>query len=139
MDAVASQLRKFQNRDGYGGIAYDIGARTVSFWWKGELDPDVRTVLDHVRSDVTVKVRPAKFSRAELGAASDKINQTKAADGSYEVQAVTLESLDRPTFEYGLIVNVKLGPGADEDEVRAALSKAAGVPVTFSNIPMPTY
>ncbi|MFL6108698.1 MAG: hypothetical protein ACJ72L_17200 [Marmoricola sp.] len=137
LDAAARQLQKLSHEDGYGGLSYDLDSRSINFWWKGELDPAARATIDGVRKDVTVNVLAANYSRSELGAAINRIAGTKADDGSYVVQSVEEEDLQRPTFKYGLIVIAKLGANAHKDDVESTLTKSAGLPVTLSDEGMP--
>ena len=132
LDEVAAPIPEYTHRAGDRGIALDIENDTLTLWWKGPVDPAVQRVIQDV-GKVRVRVVPAKYTRAELASASNRILRYKAADGSFEVRWVTLESKGRPTFEHGLIAGVRIKGGQTEQAVEAELSRIAGLPVTLSH------
>ncbi|MFI9365252.1 hypothetical protein ACIG5E_30005 [Kitasatospora sp. NPDC053057] len=65
-----------QNRDripGFSEVEVDPGANRITLHWKGELPDAVRGVLQDLPRDVSVQVVAAKYSKAELHAAREKL------------------------------------------------------------------
>ncbi|MGW2376872.1 trypsin-like serine protease [Kitasatospora sp. NPDC001683] len=65
-----------QNRDripGFSEVEVDPGANRATLHWKGELPEAVRGALQDLPQGVNVKVVPAKYSKAELHVAREKL------------------------------------------------------------------
>ncbi|MFD8086187.1 hypothetical protein ACFV4F_31340 [Kitasatospora sp. NPDC059722] len=65
-----------QNREripGFSEVEVDPGASRITLHWKGELPEAVRGVLQDLPKGVSVQVVPAKYSKAELHAAREKL------------------------------------------------------------------
>lgn len=138
LESIVARIRTFQDREGYGGVAIDVAAGSVTVWWKGTVDPALQRIVDEP-GEFRIKVLPAKFTRSELVAAGNRIAGKRSGDGSYEVRTIILENRDRPTYEYGLIAQVKLHDGRSAQSVAIELSDIAGLPVTVteeSSVPL---
>jgi hypothetical protein len=61
--------------DSFGGIAIDDEAGAVTLYWKGELPDELDSVI--AASTVTVDVRPAEYTEAELLAEAERIGRLR--------------------------------------------------------------
>jgi hypothetical protein len=71
---VADEIQRVVNEQGldsFAGIAINDEARAVTLYWKGELPAEIGSVI--AASAVTVEVRPADYTRAELLAEAERI------------------------------------------------------------------
>jgi hypothetical protein len=72
--AVADEIQRVveeRGLDGFAGIAIDDDARAVTLYWKGELPDEIAAVV--AAAAVSVDVRPADYSEAELLAEAERI------------------------------------------------------------------
>ncbi|MEV8326627.1 hypothetical protein [Kitasatospora sp. NPDC056731] len=79
LDKVVDRItggQEEQNRDripGFSEVEVDPGVNRITLHWKGELSDTVHGVLQDLPKDVSVQVVPAKYSKAELHAAREKL------------------------------------------------------------------
>ncbi|MFJ6772295.1 hypothetical protein ACIQOV_15230 [Kitasatospora sp. NPDC091257] len=67
---------------GYAGMVVDPETTTLHLYWKGPLPSQVRETIVSAPREVSVDVRPASYSRAEMKAAVDRfIRATEAMPG----------------------------------------------------------
>jgi hypothetical protein len=72
--AVADEIQRVVDEhdlDGFAGIAVNDEAGVVTLYWKGELSDEIGSVI--AESAVTVEVRPADYTEAELLAEAARI------------------------------------------------------------------
>ncbi|MEU4303808.1 hypothetical protein [Kitasatospora aureofaciens] len=79
LDKVVDRIaggREEQDRDqipGFSEVEVDPAANRITLHWKGELPDTVRGVLQDLPKGMNVQVVPAKYSKAELHAAREKL------------------------------------------------------------------
>lgn len=72
--AVADEIQRVVDEhdlDGFAGIAINDEAGVVTLYWKGEPSDEIGSVI--ADSAVTVEVRPADYTEAELQAEAERI------------------------------------------------------------------
>jgi hypothetical protein len=72
--AVADEIQRVVEKrglDGFAGIAIHDDARAVTLYWKGELPDEIAALI--AASAVSVDVRPADYTEAELLAEAERI------------------------------------------------------------------
>lgn len=122
---VADPLAALYAEPGFGRVQMDIPGQRVIVWWKGTPPEQVQQAEGPHDSGVTVEVRSAAHSDAELDAASQKVSDYAR---THDIAVyMTVKNKDMS----GLVASIDAEPGAiDLDSVAAELSTAAGVPVT---------
>lgn len=122
---VADPLAALYAEPGFGRVQMDIPGQRVIVWWKGTPPEQVQQAEGPHDSGVTVEVRSAVHSDAELDAASQKVSDYARTHDLAVYMTVKNKGLS------GLVASVDADPGSvDLDAIGAALSDAAGVPVT---------
>lgn len=129
VDRTAASATALAEVPGYAGVAVDYDAATVTVSWKGEPPPQVG--LLRRQAPVTVDVRRAVFSEAELRAASTRLlDSQRAAHGPDAV----LAALPAPDYA-GLVVEVGSDSTvAGRPGLAEHLGRTAGVPVRVTLI-----
>jgi hypothetical protein len=89
---------------GFAGLELDVTGKNVLLYWKGNVPLELREKMGAVKA--TVKVMPAKYSKAELDKQADKIMQDKRKFGYIHKVAV---KTDGSGLEVGLIDPSKKG------------------------------
>lgn len=123
------------SNSGFASIAYEGDG--VSLYWKGELPPGMARVVAAARQLAPVRVRPARYSKAELEAAAARI-ETAAAGG--DIQEITLkydgsgiELVKMPPSLADLVRSRAATLGRESPTAEQALSRLKlNVPVTIS-------
>lgn|GEM_PF-6488775 len=121
-----------KGREGLGGVVLDPDNATLTVAWKGSLPPDVEQIIKNAPSGVTVRVIEAKYTRADMWAATTRVN---ALAEELERDGWRIAPQIDPQGQY-LSVGMESVEGsshvpdeAAEDRVKAA----AGIDVHFTN------
>ncbi|MCW2751984.1 MAG: hypothetical protein JWR83_3094, partial [Aeromicrobium sp.] len=101
LEGLAGDVRSLGDPS-FGAVAIDVDTNSLTLWWEGELSREAQSFVDEAKKSATIRLLPAKFSRAELDDAVAKIYDVDKSDDSFALQRVTIESVDHPPVEYGL-------------------------------------
>ncbi|OLB65399.1 MAG: hypothetical protein AUI10_06945 [Actinobacteria bacterium 13_2_20CM_2_72_6] len=94
-------------RSGYGNHAVDVLTRSLTLYWKGRPPASVQALIGELRAQgITVTVRSARYSKAELDATTDLVAKDASATGGVRVATIT----QRPDAS-GIEVGVATAPG----------------------------
>ncbi|MGW3046178.1 trypsin-like serine protease [Kitasatospora sp. NPDC001159] len=102
---------------GFSEVEVDPGANRITLHWKGELPDAVRGVLQDLPKGVSVQVVPAKYSKAELHAAREKLLSNGKPIPLAAKRASHISSIGPSLDGSGL----DLGYEADDERVPGAL------------------
>jgi hypothetical protein len=133
MNIAADRIRDAAGTDsGLAGIIAAPETRRLTVYWQGDPSRDVIAVIDQVRAQLPVHVRPARFSATELSDAS-RVVATKPGvataagnvDGS-GVTATVYDEVDVASWGVGVPITVKqFGPeDTSADAVQTATATA---------------
>ncbi|MFJ5548694.1 hypothetical protein [Streptomyces sp. NPDC093225] len=146
LDAVAAQITQNRIEDeryripGYAGVVVDGPAGRLTVYWKGAVPQRVREIAAHVPHGLTVRLRPAAYSAADLVAARERLIKATAQGRTPLALGRRWTHLSVPAEGTGLVVGYDRraarttgAPAQAEAEVTKAVGVAArriaGVPV----------
>ncbi|GGM22464.1 hypothetical protein GCM10010102_17700 [Promicromonospora citrea] len=137
VDQVAGTATELARMPGYAGVAVDYPTATVTLSWKGPTPTAALRLQGAAPRGVTVTVRRAAFSEAELRAAS-----TRLLDGARAEHGPDVVLAAYPTPDHsGLVAEVAGSPGVaphqdlTRQDLTRYLERAAQVPVRVTPVP----
>ncbi|MCW2845629.1 MAG: hypothetical protein JWN22_3545 [Nocardioides sp.] len=122
---AAAPLASLYRAPGFGSVALDFGTRTVTVWWKGPAPSQVMEAVGTDDNGVTVELRSAAYSDAELSDAAQRVADSGPQFG-VEVNYVT-----KTDDLSGIVVYIgeQDAKGRDLDALSESLESVANVSV----------
>ena len=126
VDQVAGSATELARVPGYAGVAVDYPTATVTLSWKGTAPTAALRLQEAAPRGVTVVVRRATFSDAELRAASTRLLDGVRAEHGPDVVLAAYPAPDHS----GLVAEVAAASAvAARHDLARYLERTAGVPV----------
>jgi V8-like Glu-specific endopeptidase len=131
---ISEPLSRLYDAPGFGKVVLDTGARTVEVWWHGTPPKEVTEALGVQANGVTVVLREAVLSDAELNRDAQRLMDRNRAAGEaivdYMLKSPDLSGLTA-IVEPGHLRSARSARRAarDGETLEEAFSVRAGVPV----------